>query len=133
MRSIYQINLKCDTMKSTLNKLVLSVGGVLMTASNALAAEFENTGGFLSDTAEKLDPLLQSFGQFLAENVPLAFKIIVGSAILGYAVSALIHKKKGNSAGSSEHKINAWDAFTTGLIAIILFSVFSGICKSFGV
>ena len=120
-------------MKSRLNRIVLSVGGVLMTAGNALAADFNNSGSFLTNTAGKLDSILQPFGEFLAANVPLAFKLVVGSAILIFAVLALIYKKRGNSAGSSEHKLNAWDAFTTGLIAIVLYSIFSGICNTFGV
>lgn len=132
-RVVTNIKLNGDTMKSRLNRIVLSAGGILMTASNALAADFNNSGSFLSNTAGKLDSILQPFGVFLAANVPLAFKLVVGSAILIFAVLALIYKKRGNSAGSSEHKLNAWDAFTTGLIAIVLYSIFSGICNTFGV
>ena len=133
MLSIYEIKLKCDTMKSAIKKMVLSVGGVLMTASNALAAEFESTGSFLSDTANKLDSMLLPFGEYLASNVPLIFKIVIGSAILLFAVLAVIYKKRGRSGEAAEHRASAWDVFTTGIIAIFLYSFFTGVCKLFGV
>lgn len=120
-------------MKSTLTKLVLSVGGVLMTASNALAAEFNSNGSFLSDTASKLDSMLLPFGEYLASNVPLIFKIVMGAAILLFAVLATIYKKKGRSGEAAEHRASAWDVFTTAIVAIILYSLFSGACNTFGV
>jgi len=116
-----------------LRKILLTTGAVLMTASNALAAEFENSGNFLSNAAAGLDSTLQPFGEVVASNIPLIFKLIMGAAILLFAVLATVYKNRGRSGQAAEYRAGAWDVFTTAIIAVCLFSVFSGVCKMFGV
>lgn len=95
------------------------------TISNHVKAD-----SFMQKQVNNMDPAIQPYAQFVADNIVSIFILFIGAFIFYDAIMARISKSKGKTKDSAEHKHSQWETFSMAMVAIILFGIFAAVVQS---
>jgi hypothetical protein len=120
-------------MNRKLKQIVMSAGGVILTSTNALAAQAQSGSSYLSSTISGLDPSIQPFAQLVADNIVLIFNFVIVCGILGYGAWAAIQKRQGHTSQAADARASAWDVLKVGVAALVMVNIFIALSGKFGI
>jgi|GEM_PF-4986975 len=118
-----------NTNKIIMNFLI-AFSLLFLMAGNVAAADNTDRESFLQSQVDDMDPIIQPYAQFVADNLVAVFLFMGGCYLLYDGIMERRYRKKGKTNEAAEHKNNLIeDAGQLGL-ALVLFAIFVAAVKS---
>jgi uncharacterized membrane-anchored protein len=105
-------------------RVLLTLGGVLLSARNALAEDM------MDKAVNSLDPSVQPWAGMAVTLIRAVYIIGVGGGVMYYAGTYYLQRKQGHTTQASDAKTMFLEVAGIGIGAFILYSIFSAFVGS---